>query len=128
MDMAATIEEVAAATEGVGTRSASEEVWRQARDDYLAGHSAAEVCETHDIGKSTFWARAAAEGWRRRDQSESITVLDDPELENLAGNDLAEMARNRLAKAMVVGRAAEAAGWLRIYEEVRFRATRDDQF
>ena len=51
----------------VGGRT-SDEVWTRARDDYLAGKSAIEVCRRYGLGKSTFWSRAAVEQWRRADQ------------------------------------------------------------
>ncbi|QLQ12594.1 MAG: hypothetical protein HZY74_03900 [Brevundimonas sp.] len=44
------------------------EVWEAARNDYLAGHSAADVCRRYGLRLGTFRHRAAADGWRRADQ------------------------------------------------------------
>ncbi len=59
----------------------SAETWAAARADYLAGGSAAEVCERHSLPLSTFRWRAQQEGWRRMDQPASSApfhVSDDP--------------------------------------------------
>lgn len=56
------------------------ETWAAARADYLAGGSAAEVCERHDLPLSTFRWRAKQEGWRRQDQFQTAApfhVSDD---------------------------------------------------
>lgn len=52
------------------------DLWSRARQDYLAGGSAAEVCERHGLSVSTFRWRARNEGWRRADQTESAP--DEP--------------------------------------------------
>lgn len=54
-----------------GHHPRSEAVWSAARADYLAGGSAAEVCERHGLSLSTFRWRARNEGWRRADQPET---------------------------------------------------------
>ncbi|MGO4410666.1 MULTISPECIES: hypothetical protein [unclassified Brevundimonas] len=54
----------------------SADLWALARADYLAGGSAPEVCERHDLSLSTFRHRARVEGWRRADQVE--TPVDAP--------------------------------------------------
>lgn len=54
----------------------SNDLWALARADYLAGGSAPEVCERHDLSLSTFRHRARVEGWRRADQVE--TPVDAP--------------------------------------------------
>lgn len=59
-----------------GHHPRSDAVWGAARADYLAGGSAAEVCERHGLSLSTFRWRARNEGWRRTDQPE--TPLDAP--------------------------------------------------
>lgn len=58
----------------------SAETWAAARADYLAGGSAAEVCERHSLSLSTFRWRAQQEGWRKMDQplSAPFHVTDDP--------------------------------------------------
>jgi hypothetical protein len=58
----------------------SAETWAAARADYLAGGSAAEVCERHSLSLSTFRWRAQQEGWRKMDQplAAPFHVTDDP--------------------------------------------------
>lgn len=51
------------------------DVWTHARADYLAGASAPVVAERYSLSERTLRRRAAAEGWRRADQS--TAVLDD---------------------------------------------------
>lgn len=52
------------------------DLWSRARQDYLAGGSASEVCERHGLSVSTFRWRARNEGWRRSDQPDSAP--DEP--------------------------------------------------
>ena len=54
----------------------SADLWAAAKSDYLAGGSAAEVCERHGLSVSTFRWRARNEGWRRADHPE--TAEDSP--------------------------------------------------
>lgn len=100
-----------------GYRRASEAVWACARADYLAGDTAEAVCARHDLRLSTLRARAAAQGWRRLDQPDPEPV--DLEAEVRAGlpayADLAGHALVRAHRAILRGRAAEAAGWTRLH-------------
>jgi len=102
---------------GGGYRRVSEAAWARARDDYLAGDAAETVCARHGLALSTFRQRAKAGSWRRIDQPDPEPV--DLEAEVAAGLlDYAEMARHalvRLNRAVLRGRAAEAAGWMRLH-------------
>jgi len=104
-----------------GYRRASDDVWARARADYLAGDTAETVCARHDLGLSTLRARAAAEGWRRSDQPdpEPVDRPIDMAAEIETGlPDYADMARHalvRLNRAVLGGRVAEAAGWMRLH-------------
>jgi hypothetical protein len=102
---------------GGGYRRVSDAVWDQAREDYLAGEAAEMVCARHGLALSTFRQRARAQGWRRIDQPDPEPV--DLEAEEEAGlPDYAQMARHalvRLNRAVLRGRAAEAAGWMRLH-------------
>lgn len=108
-----------------GYRRASDDVWARARADYLAGVTAETVCARHDLGLSTLRARAAAEGWRRSDQPdpEPVDLPVDLDAEVEAGlPDYADMARHalvRLNRAVLGGRVAEAAGWMRLHARLR---------
>lgn len=102
---------------GGGYRRASDAVWARAGADYLEGDSAETVCARHGLAVSTFRQRARDNGWRRIDQPDPEPV--DLEAEEAAGlPDYAEMARHalvRLNRAVLRGRVAEAAGWMRLH-------------
>jgi hypothetical protein len=113
----------------IGSRSGSEDIWRLARDDFQRGDSARTVCTRYDLGKSTFWARASLEGWRRTDQPGQAPVAPiegDPA--DLMASDLKDLARVRLAYALAAGRASEAAGWLKIYNGLREQTAIDEWY
>lgn len=102
---------------GGGYRRVSEAVWERARDEYLEGDSCATVCARHGMAESTLRQRAREQGWRRIDQPDPEPV--DLDAEEEAGLlDYAQMARHalvRLNRAILRGRAAEAAGWMRLH-------------
>lgn len=106
-----------------------DEIWDKAREAYLDGVPASQVCRRFGLGKSTFWARAADEGWRRVDRS-PLEPTDYPSvvLDDIFAEDLAGLARGRLAQAVAQGRLAETAGWLRVYKTLREAVDRDDLF
>lgn len=98
-------------------RSRSDETWARARDDYLAGMTAEQVCLRHDLGLRSFWNRAADEGWRRCDQPDpapdevgGLGVFDD-----FKPSDLEDLARLRMVAAMTRGHSTEALRWRRVY-------------
>ena len=51
-----------------GRPGASDAVWEAVRADYLAGASGLECAHKHGVGVTALRSRAAAEGWRRKDQ------------------------------------------------------------
>lgn len=105
---------------GGGYRRASDQVWAQAREDYLAGDAAETVCARHGLALSTFRQRARLGGWRREDQVDPEPVDLAFELE--AGlpdyGDIARHALVRMNRAVLAGRAPEAAGWMRIHRQM----------
>jgi hypothetical protein len=104
-------------------RIRSSETWDAARDAYLAGATAEEVCDRHDLGLSAFRARARRFGWRRTDQPDPEP--DDDDLDAYAGVDLPELvdlAWRRVARALDRGASTEAARWLRIHAALHARA------
>lgn len=106
-----------------GYRIHSAETWRHARDDYLTGFSAEEVCSRYDMGLSAFRARARREGWRRVDQSDPDIVVED--LSVLPDAGLADMVRTawkRMSAAILLGRGVEAGRWQRIHDALHLRA------
>lgn len=128
-------------------RRASERVWKFVRAEYLAGHTAAEVCRRWGLKIATLRARAAAEGWRRADQppppdpeplplvrgpgapgpgadaADTDPSADGPDPDTDPGAaDYAALARRALARfeqALKRGLAAEAATWLRLHARLR---------
>jgi len=104
-------------------RTRSPETWDAARDAYLAGATAEEVCERHDLGLSAFRARARRHGWRRADQPDPEPEDDD--LEAYAGvalPELVDLAWRRVARALDRGASTEASHWLRIHAALHARA------
>lgn len=104
-------------------RIRSPETWNAARDAYLAGATAEEVCERHDLGLSAFRARARRHGWRRADQPDPEPQDDD--LDAYAGvalTELVDLAWRRVARALDRGASTEAARWLRIHASLHARA------
>lgn len=113
----------------IGSRSGPEDIWRQAREDFQRGDSAKAVCMRYDLGKSTFWARASFEGWRRSDQpAQALVAPIEGDPADLLAKDLKEMARVRLAYALAAGRASEAAGWLKVYNGLREETAIDEWY
>ena len=130
---------------GAGSRGgyvrASEAAWQAAAKDYLAGASAETVSARYGMAVSTFRARAAEEGWRRRDQPDPAPLDDrapdadlpadlpdpfDDEPADFAA--MADQARARLNRAVQAGRALEAARWMRLHLSLSAlaRRTEDD--
>jgi len=96
-------------------RHRSEAVWADARDDYLKGMTAEQVCRRHDLGLSALRRRARLHGWRRHDQPDPQPQDDDLAIyRDLDLADLTEMMHLRLAQAISQGRATEAARWMRL--------------
>lgn len=104
-------------------RIRSDETWADAREDYLTGFSAEEVCRRYDIGLSALRRRAREEGWRRRDQADPNIADDDLDVfEDVSPFDLVEMAWRRLTAAVARGQGTEAARWQRIHADLHARA------
>jgi len=113
--------------EGHGRRTAPDEVWAAAREDYLAGMSGPEVCARHGVRLTALRSRAAREGWRRVDQPWAPANRLDPNdegvaLESRVGGDLdkielcelTDVAIRRMMRAVLRGDAVEALRWRRV--------------
>jgi len=126
-----------------GHVAAPEEVWAQAREDYLDGLSAPQVCRRHGLNLATLRSRAAREGWRRVDQPwippqrEALDPLDEgADLEAEFGGDvnaieprlLAALAETRMARAVLRGQAAEALRWRRVRDAMQAEQADFDRF
>lgn len=123
-------------------RIRSQFTWDMARDAYLGGEPAAEVCRRFDLGLSAFRARARRCGWRRRDQPDPFVDDPDASLEAMdldddgdapqpsgagvaysGASDLREVAWRRVRRAVDGGRVLEAKRWLAVLAELRPLAT-----
>jgi len=111
----------------------SAETWAAARADYLAGGTAAEVCERHGLSVSTFRWRARTEGWRLADQphgavfepfGEEELAFHDTSLPCNAA-DMARLAWSNASRAMRDGRLIEARGWTRLHNDLTLLADKD---
>lgn len=105
----------------------SQAAWDLARRDYLAGDTRTQVCDRYGLNPSTFTDRARREGWRKADQPDPPPVPDDdPEAEEPVDcAALAEDALVRVRRALRLGRAGEAASWMRLHEKLTARLEAD---
>ena len=94
-----------------------DETWDMARDQYLAGASAEEVCRRHDLGLSAFKVRARQGGWRRIDQTAPDPIDDDIDLDGPPEprERMLDKAWRRVSQALDAGRSIEAVRWMRVH-------------
>jgi transposase-like protein len=95
---------------------ADDDLWTLAREAYLSGATGSFVCREFDLAPSTFWRRAAAEGWLRRDTPASAREPVDPDAPVEPTTVTRDKAWRRMVRAMDQGRAAEAHRWLSVHE------------
>ncbi|ADL02018.1 hypothetical protein [Brevundimonas subvibrioides] len=97
-------------------RKRSPETWTAARDAYLAGCTAEEVCARFDVGESAFHKRARAEGWRRVDQEDPAPedIPADEDLPDIDDEALAAFAFRRMSVEARRGRLNRALAWGRL--------------
>ncbi len=115
---------------GGGYRIRSEATWGLAREAYLDGATAEEVCDRFDLSLGAFRERAKKGGWRRCDQADpepaeaaDWTHYVGDDIDSEAGYDvLADHALRQLRRAMARGRAGAAASWMRLHERLTLKA------
>ncbi|QTN19075.1 hypothetical protein HZ989_12705 [Brevundimonas sp. AJA228-03] len=97
-------------------RKRSPETWTAARDAWLGGLTAEEVCVRFDLGESAFHKRARAEGWRRVDQAdpEPEDLPTDDDLPDIDDEALAALAFRRMSVEARRGRLNRALAWGRL--------------
>lgn len=114
----------------------AEDQWSLARDLYAAGQTGQAVCAALGIRSSTFWRRAAKEGWLRRDQPNAFYTPGPLDLSApVDDHDAAiDKAWRRVCAALDDGRSGEAARWIRVHSALlsqidarRERDRRDDR-
>lgn len=105
-----------------GYRKLTPETWARAQQDFLAGASAAEVCDRYGMGLRTLRRHAADEAWRRTDtddpvpadwHSDSHDALA-PHYWDYDADDALDEAHGRLMVATLRGQSAEALRWFRL--------------
>ncbi|MDP9104007.1 MAG: hypothetical protein M3N05_08395 [Pseudomonadota bacterium] len=111
--------------------SPSPSLWEAARRDYLAGSTAGEICARYGIGRTAFYARAQAGGWRRRDVDHGppqYDIIEPPDRAPQAARSrqaMAADAMDRADQALRLGRLGEVRGWVRVAAELRRMAAEE---
>jgi hypothetical protein len=103
--------------------------WARAKADYLAGATAEGVCERYGLAKSSFHARARAEGWRLKDVGgrRAEPVDDLAELEPAPPTlEMAQQAWRRAAEAIRLGKPYQARTWMKLSAELKAAARQED--
>lgn len=103
----------------------TDDLWTLARDAYLSGATGSFVCREFGLAPSTFWRRAAAEGWLRRDTPAPMPEPFDPEAPVETAAASRDAAWQRFSRAMAQGRVADAERWLRLHETLTDLARRE---
>ncbi|MBX9614486.1 MAG: hypothetical protein K2X25_02715 [Caulobacteraceae bacterium] len=99
--------------------------WAHARREYLSGVTAASICQRYGMSLSSFRLHARVGGWRRMDQTDCDVPPEPGEYhpdDRVGFADLADEAFLNIRRALGMGRAAEAATWLRVYDKLADRA------
>jgi hypothetical protein len=84
-----------------------------------------EICARYGLGRSAFFARAQAGGWRKRDTAHGppdydlIEPPDRPPQPARLRQTMAAEAMDRADQALRLGRLNEVKGWLRVVKELR---------
>jgi len=112
-------------------RRVPDATWEAARDDYLSGWTAPEVCERHGIGLSNLRTRAREEGWRRSDQPEAERPSFKEEAAADTGpmpswREAAEQSRRTMHREQKKGNVLQAHRWLRLYRDQSKEAEREE--
>ncbi len=106
-------------------------VWDAARRDYLSGVPVAEICGRYKVGRSAFYTRAQAGGWRRREVfygPPDYELIEPPDRSPQPARSRQQMAceaMDRADQALRLGRLHEARGWLRLVRELRRMAAEE---
>ncbi|MDI1280729.1 hypothetical protein [Brevundimonas sp.] len=100
-------------------------IWDHARREYLAGVTAISICQRYGMSLSSFRMHARAGGWRRIDQPACDAPPEAGEYhpdDDVSFADLTDEAFLNIRRALGMGRASEAATWMRLYDKLADRA------
>lgn len=100
-------------------------MWDHARREYLSGVKATTVCQRYGMSLSSFRLHARVGGWRRMDQPACDAPPEAGEYhpdDAVSFADLADEAFLNIRRALGMGRASEAATWMRVYDKLADRA------
>jgi len=105
-----------------------DDAWTLARDMYLNGATGSHICRRFGFPPSTFWARAAREGWLRKDNPEPVVEAApfDPDAPPATAAASRDRAWQRFSQAVEQGRAAEARRWLSVHHTLCDLASRQE--
>jgi hypothetical protein len=106
----------------------TDELWTTVREAYLAGETATVLCRAFDLPPSTFWSRAAKEGWLRRDHPGRQRTARPVDLAAPV-DDLAtalDKAWRRIIAALDADDPAAAARWTRVHSQLKATAVAQD--
>ena len=93
--------------------------WDIIRSEYERGRPAGRLCEHYGVARSTFYARANAEGWRKPGAPPLDGYVDTPPPTPPPTHEMARTALAHAAQAMAQGRLAEAERWSRLVRRFR---------
>lgn len=107
---------------------APDDAWALARDMYLDGATGSHVCRRFGLSPSTFWRRAAHEGWLRKDRPEPVVDTEplDPDAPTATAAVSRDKAWQRFSQAIDQGRATEAQRWLTVHHTLCDLAKREE--
>ncbi len=100
------------------------DMWDHARREYLSGVKATTICQRYGMSLSSFRLHARVGGWRRMDQPQCEAPPEFGEYhpdDDVTFADLAAQAFLTIRRALGNGRAAEAATWMRVYDNLADR-------
>jgi hypothetical protein len=100
-------------------------VWDHARREYLSGVTATTICQRYGMSLRSFRLRARVERWRRIDRDDCDIEPEAAEYhpdDDVSFADLADQTFLNIRRAIGSGRAAEAAGWMRLFDKLADRA------
>ncbi|MFN3814866.1 hypothetical protein [Brevundimonas sp.] len=117
-------------TPDTGHRMRSPQTWDAARQAYMEGGAARDICDRYDLSLSAFRTRARREGWRRADMADpdpALEDVDDDDSPRPSFEDMAEMAARRAARALRQGRAGETQRWMAVHDRLIRQARADER-